>query len=71
MYIDFSLFFTFVGIGFVSWMLGIKLFFMIAFWGSIFYTFANYSIGYAILTAVEVSLGGFIAWLVTGERTLK
>jgi hypothetical protein len=71
MYINFSLAFTFIGIGFVSWISGIRLFTMIAFWCSILYAFVNYSFGYVILTAMEFFFGGFIAWLITGEKPLK
>jgi hypothetical protein len=71
MYIDFSLFFIFVGIGFVSRILGIRIIAMFAFWGSILYAFINYSFGYVILTAIEFYLGAFIAWLMTGEKPLR
>ena len=71
MYIDFSLLFTFIGIGFISWILGNRLLVMAAFWGSLAYAFANYSFGYVILTALEFFFGGFIAWLINGNRPLK
>lgn len=68
MYVDFTLLFIFIGLGFISWLSGVRLFVMIAFWGSIFYALINYSFGYVILTAIEFAIGGFIGWLVTGER---
>jgi hypothetical protein len=71
MYIDFSLFFIFAGLGFVSRMLGIRLIAMLAFWGSILYAFVNYSFGYVILTAAEFYLGAFVAWLITDEKPLR
>ena len=71
MYINFSLLFVFISIGFVAWVSGSKQFYMIAFWGAVLYAIANYSFGYVFLTAIELAIGGFIGWLVTGEKNLK
>jgi uncharacterized membrane protein YedE/YeeE len=71
MYFNFSLAFTFIGIGFVSWISGIRLFAMSAFWCSVLFALVKYSFGYVILTAIEFLFGAFIAYVITSEKPLK